>query len=270
VSEAGERGTPHDLLPWYVAGTLTAAEADAFREHLASCATCHAELGLVGELRERLERHGRDWIAEHPSAEELVATVREPAADDHTARVQRHLALCDECALEASWIRGQTTAWPAPQTESRPARAPRRGAGIGLALLAAAAGLVLGLLLPFGSTEDAPGVVVPAFIPGAMRDDAPVPQVAVASGRQTLLLFFEVDFPPASFPLALDLLDARGERLLRQERIGAASLHGAHLFLEVPVALVPPGRYVARITGASASEPPLLCPFEVVPPAAQP
>ena len=46
--------TMHALLPWYATGTLEPRQADAFREHLATCAACQAEMACITTM---LRRH---------------------------------------------------------------------------------------------------------------------------------------------------------------------------------------------------------------------
>lgn len=45
-------------LPWFLNGSLEGDEADSIRAHIASCAVCARELGVLSELSEGLARHG--------------------------------------------------------------------------------------------------------------------------------------------------------------------------------------------------------------------
>ncbi len=55
---APRRGAPHDLVPWYVNGSLQDEEQRAFEEHLASCEACRKEVKFLSLLRGEVEVRG--------------------------------------------------------------------------------------------------------------------------------------------------------------------------------------------------------------------
>ena len=102
----------HEMLPWYVAGTLDAKQADEFRQHLAECQSCRNEVGVLEPMRDELERHGAALLEDHPAAELVVAAARGELDGPEAERLRRHLALCSACATEVRWVRGDGVPHP--------------------------------------------------------------------------------------------------------------------------------------------------------------
>lgn len=143
------RHEPHQrleqLLPWYVNGTLEAAERRRLDEHFADCPACRAELEAEQAVAEALRAGAEEAPAPHPQ------------------QLERLLERLDEAPE------------PLPAGAARPwtRLAPRRGARHGghgwqwLAGLQAAAILVLGFLLARGGPAPAPAYRTLADPPAA-------------------------------------------------------------------------------------------------------
>ena len=86
-----------ELLPWYVNGSLDAAEHEAVESHLASCEECRAELEDT--------RFALAVAVQHLPTEVLVAYVAgdDPGVDPEL--LATHLASCAECAEELALLR---------------------------------------------------------------------------------------------------------------------------------------------------------------------
>lgn len=79
------RGRSHEetmrLLPWYVNGSLPAAERAAFEAHLAVCLRCRAEVAREAGLAAALREAGETAPSPHPAQlARLVARLDEPEA----------------------------------------------------------------------------------------------------------------------------------------------------------------------------------------------
>lgn len=67
----------HDLLPWLVNGTLSAAERTRIERHLAECEDCRAELALEQDLHQRMSAEGRVAYSPAASFEKLWSRIEE-------------------------------------------------------------------------------------------------------------------------------------------------------------------------------------------------
>ena len=85
-----------ELIPWYLNGTLEAAERADLEKHLASCAACRAERA---EAEAALVLFGG-----HPSAEMLVDYAF-GAPEAPRDLIEAHLSGCDACADELAMVR---------------------------------------------------------------------------------------------------------------------------------------------------------------------
>ena len=250
----------HELLPWYMAGTLEPDEADEFRRHLTSCEACRTEMDLIAKLRDELDRHGEALLEDHPPAERLVALVRCELSDEDATRTRRHVALCAACATEASWIGGVAAA-SAPSSAPRPGRAARIGMWGWVA--AAAAVLLLVLQLPAGR-QPRTGVVESAFVRAVERAGTQPNVFAIPPAQDLIPLIFEVDLPTASFPATIEIRDEAGNRIQRHAGIAQGSLlEGLYLVVVCARSECPAGRYVARLSEADGSQPGLTFYFEL-------
>jgi anti-sigma factor RsiW len=249
----------HELLPWYVNGTLDPAQRRDFERHLKQCGSCASELPVVTELRRQVREHGWAEHAEHPEAEDLERAAAE-GLDDPGLR--RHLALCLTCAQEVRWLRGEEPA-AAAAAPGAPVR-PRSG---WMAPAAAAALVVLavasGLLIPWRQAAPEGGITRPVFVPAAEREAGQRYEVSIPQGA-LVQLHFEVDLGPADLPAAFEIFDASGRRVDRFQ-LREADLSRGIFLLTRPRAVYPDGDYVARLTPAGGG-PAVGYPFRIVTP----
>ena len=138
----------HELLPWYLRGTLDEAQAAEIRDHLTTCEACRRELE---ETAFALAVH-----AAHATPEELFALAGGEASPEGSAHAaaERHVAHCPDCAEELEIARASLQALEASERAGaeeaaadavvRPFRAPAPAGGVSPAwrFAALAAGLV--------------------------------------------------------------------------------------------------------------------------------
>jgi len=255
-------GTIHELLPWYLTGTLQPNLAGEFREHLSGCESCRNEMAILEAMRAELGQHGEALLEDHPSAERVVGAVRGELADDDAAAVRRHLALCSTCAEEASWVAGEAAFRDATTDRGGTPRIGRVwswAAGI-------AAVLVLGsipLFLVFGPVGIRTGVVEVHHLESSQRGSAQSNVFARQPG-QPVRLILQVDLPPEGFPLRLTLVDGK-ERTVHSQS-GVTSLLDGYLHYVCADADCPAGRYTLEVYESGSTEPALFFDFEVVEP----
>ncbi len=267
----------HELLPWYANGTLEPSEAAAFERHLADCADCRRELDLLKKLRIEIERHGAALLGDHPTPEQLVGSLHAEEGEVDPVEVEavrRHLALCSSCGQEARWASGDEEA-RSPGPPRRPSRSARPTlTAIGWGALAAAAMLLLavGLFLdrspsPGGGT----GVTFMALVEPTQRGASDVPEIVVAPDADRIHLLLPVDLPPDGFPATLEVMDARGRVIHRDETVDPENLYrGAFLLFSCRRTDCPDGRYVARLVPSGAPDAPTEYPFRLRTATAQP
>jgi hypothetical protein len=242
----------HALLPFYVTGTLEAAEAEAFRAHLERCASCRKDRGLLERAAAELAQHGAALLEDHPSPEQLVAGVRGELEGVEADSVRRHLALCTACAVEASWVRGDA--------EVRERRT-LRPAHLGWAA-AAAALLALVLLRPWAPPSGT-GIVRAHFVAATERAED-VPRIALGPGERVVRLLVEADAPAGGYPLAVEIADEQGRVLFERSGVLREELvEGRYLALDCDRRDCPAGRYEVRLRPARALTPPIRLPFEL-------
>ena len=91
-----------ELLPWYVAGTLSAAERKKVEAHLKVCSICEKSLKEVRWISESMEKYKSILPEEHIDPENLViyAESKEELAHSQVAEIERHLEACTDCKTE--------------------------------------------------------------------------------------------------------------------------------------------------------------------------
>jgi len=235
----------HQLLPWFVNGTLGAGERASFEAHLRECRACQDEISVIEDLRTELKNPEWDVLAEHPSPE-MLAGVSIDGADD--AGTRRHLALCLTCAEEVRWLKGEIPCG----TMRRPSRRhiprwalPASLAAAAVIAVALAAGVVL-LPRPAGHPT---GRLQVDLIPSSERGRTDHPVVGVPKNADDVHLLFEIDLGKEDFPASFRLLDAAERPVLTIEKLEAADLYrGAFLFIVCNRKDCPDAAYVARVS----------------------
>ena len=253
----------HELLPWYITGTLEPRLAEAFQRHLGACDACQREMSMLEALRRELDEHGGALLEEHPTSEHVVGAVRGELPDQTAAAVRKHLALCESCAEEASWVAGQGT-YGTPVVEARPSRRAGRiwtwAAGI-------AAVLVLGAvpwLLVRGPDRARTGVVSVYHLEPARRGASEANVFTLVEGRTEVVLIAQVDVPAESFPLTVSLLDGHGSTLRSQPDV--SSLLDGYLHYVCARSDCPAGNYTLEVYESGGDGPALSFDFELVEP----
>jgi len=256
------QGTIHELLPWFMTGTLEPTLAEEFREHLSGCEPCRDEMAMLKALRGELEEHGAAFLDDHPSSERVVGAVRGELADEDAAGVRRHLALCSICAEEASWVAGEAV-FGDPTIQER--RVPRIGRAWSWAAGIAAV-LVLGsipwFLVP--RPEGPRTGVVEVHHLESSRRGSPHSNVFARAPGEPLRLILQVDLPAESFPLRLTLVDGN-DRTVRTQSEVTALLDG-YLHYVCTGADCPIGSYSLQVYESGGTDPALTFDFEVVEP----
>jgi len=104
-----------ELLPWLLNGAMDEVEQRPVKEHIATCLRCRQELAGI--------RSG--WIVyqSHVPADALVDyAFRRPVANPQPEEIERHLAMCDECAEQLEMAR-ESYNWASSE---EPEPAPKR------------------------------------------------------------------------------------------------------------------------------------------------
>lgn len=257
-----EHASIHELLPWYVAGTLDSSEERAFRDHLASCPECREEMKELERLRAAADEHGAALFSEHPEAERLVAAVRGQAPEEEAAEIRRHLAVCSTCAAEWKWIAGEAVA------RSRgPVAAPRaRFASWALACTAVAAAVLATVVLIAYGNRDRPYWGVDEFhtLASGERSEAAVRRIPRPSGGRPLHLVLEADLDAAAFPVNVEITGPGGGEAYRDVVRRSELSEGLYVSLLLDPARFPPGTYLARLVPADERSVPVEFRFEIV------
>jgi len=249
----------HELLPWYVNGTLDAGERANFEAHLADCRACRDEMSVIEELRGELKHPGLDLLADHPSPERLAGVSMDGAND---AETRRHLALCLTCAEEVVWLKGETPCGATPQSVRRPA--PRWALPASLAAAAVVVVVAAAFFVLPRPTGHPTGRLQVDLIPASERGRADHPAVLVPKNADDVHLVFEVDLGPEDFPASFRLLDAADRPVLTMEKLQPAELYrGAFLFIVCNRKDCPDASYVARLSPRGGRLPDVEFPFRL-------
>jgi hypothetical protein len=264
----------HELLPWYVNGTLGVEESGMFKNHLAACVACGSELVILEEMKAELEKHGEDLLADHPPVEQLVAAVTPDGESDgeltgeRMQEIRRHLALCVTCGQEASWVLKKVAAEGRVETMAVPQQvtAGRRLLNFALPLAAGflLAAFLLPLILPGGEGTGLTGLLKPGYVPAAQRAGGEPETIHVPAGVEMIPLIFPVDMAPDAFPLRFEIENSAGQAVYAADLGGAGELYrGALLMVGCRRQDCPDGSYTARLTSKLITELPSEYPFRI-------
>jgi anti-sigma factor RsiW len=195
------------LLPWYLNGTLEAAEQARVQQHLAGCADCSAELAFERQLREAVALAGPAGDAQQGFAQ-LRQRIRPPTLAQRLAA--RWHALQAGWQGSAPWLRGLVLAQAC-------------AAVLALVLLGAARQGTDGSGASYRALGDPAGTATPNLIV-RFRADAPERELRAAlrdSGAQlvggpTASDAYLLAVPPAREAQALQRLHARPSVLLAE------------------------------------------------------
>ncbi|MCZ6649311.1 MAG: zf-HC2 domain-containing protein [Acidobacteria bacterium] len=276
----------HELLPWYVNGTLEAAETASFKEHLAGCHACRDELAVLEQMQAELKRHGEALLADHPTPQTLVAALTtesgggEPGPD-LSREIKRHIALCATCADEARWVMKEAVAQGGGR-EPASARSGSKGRPDGSVqwsrawlLPLAAALLLVAVAIPMiqrlRAVAETTGMIRMQFIESTQRAGEGQTVIAVPPGEGMVHLVLPVDVAPEVFPLRLEIRDAGGALIHDEDLESPGDLYrDAFLFLGCLRQDCPDGDYLVHLQSKGQGGERLEFPFRLTTAPAQP
>ena len=164
-----------DVLEAYVMGALIGAEAEGLEEHVIGCADCAARIAVEAQLEERLFAIATATAAVVPKETPVAWRPNAAAALS---------ALTEDAPVDVPVVRAPDPAPPAaapsedvwkyvPRTKAKAARWPFAVAGLGVASLCVAAGIVIGTKA-FVRKEPvvAPVAIAPTGLPVAPEQPA--------------------------------------------------------------------------------------------------
>ena len=250
----------HQILPWFMNGTLDSSERASFEFHLAECKACRDEMSVIEDLRRELRHPDWDLMAEHPSPQTL-AEVSIDGVDD--AGTRRHLAVCLTCAEEVLWLKGEAACGRVPRPSRRPVSrwVVRASLAAAVTVLVVAAGIFMFPRRPGHTT----GLFQVDLIPSSERSRADHPVVRVPGEMDDVHLMFEVDLGPEQYPFSFQLLDSSSHAVLTIERLDAGALYrGAFLFVVCNRNDCPDGDYSGHVSPAGGGVADIEYPFRLI------
>ena len=263
----------HELLPWYVNGTLEAPERAEFESHLNACAECRDEMSIIEKLHADLRESSTGAFTEHPSPPALMEAIQpgtgdEPLEPEAASDIRRHLALCLTCSEEARWLRGEAVARTrtAAAIEDLSRQRPVSG-WMGWAALAAA-GIVLVVAIGIIVRSDRPalptGVLNIDLVPSAERFSTGRQEIEVTSDATVSYLLFEVDLAPEEYPASFRILDSGDSTVFDLPDLEASDLYrSTGLLFACSREDCPDGDYTARLSPKGGLRPDIEYPFRL-------
>jgi Putative zinc-finger len=244
----------HQLLPWFVNGTLDPVEARAFKDHLDACGACSEEMELWSSMLPEIERHGEAFFASHPEPEAIVAAARGSRPEGAASEIRRHLALCSTCTTEARLARddGSAIGKAAPGSRRLPALGSDGRAGRYLPWLVAAAALIVAAIGLHQAISRTGTRLVPAFFVEAQDRASDIGAILLPRRSDLFQIVLPVDVEPGSYPLTIEISDSHGRVIFRQEGI-ASAYRDRFLFIVCDSHDFADGDYVARATTSGSS-----------------
>lgn len=256
-----ERAGTHELLPWFVNGTLEVEEARSFEGHLRDCPSCGRDLPLLISMREAIERHGEAFFRPHPAAEWIVGEVFGQIEAGRAEEVRAHLAFCPTCAVEARLARqGKEGTSVASARVQLPGSLTWRTASPWLA----AAAVLLVLSLPFWRlsrpARHRTDVVPSYYVESLQRsDEAELARVPSSSAGFQIVL--PIDLDPTAYPLRVSISDSVGHVVFSRDDVREI-YRERFLFIFCARQDFPDGDYVARVEPAARQGPAEAAPLE--------
>lgn len=240
-----DRAGLHELLPWYVSGTLEPEEARAFEIHLRDCRSCGRDLGPLRQMLEAIERHGEAFFRPHPDPDRIVAEAFDRMPPSEAEEIHTHLLLCSTCALESRLAREgrEGTAATEPIARRRPVRWK-----VVLPWLAAAA-VLISISLPVWRQRERgarpTGIVQAYYVEPAQR--APGPAVLrLPPSTEWFQIVLPIDLRPDDLPVAVSIHDHAGRIVFA--RAGVRDVYrDSFLLVSCDREDFPDGDYVVRV-----------------------
>lgn len=249
-----ERAGTHELLPWYVNGTLKGDEALSFEGHLRDCPSCGRDLPLLIAMREAIELHGEAFFRPHPAAEWIVGEVFGQLRPDRTDEVRAHLSFCPTCAVEARLARQGKDGTPVASPGARPLR--RLSRRIAVFWLAAAV-VLLAVSLPLWRLSRPARHrtdILPSFYVEPPQRSAEAALVRVPSSSAGFQIVLPIDLDPAAYPLRVSIHDGAGRVVFSRADVREI-YRESFLLIFCARQDFPDGDYVARVESAARQDP---------------
>lgn len=241
------------LLPWYLAGSLPAAEAARVARHLENCEPCRAALEATRRASEIFAAHlPAGLLVDYGLGLPVEALPRE--------RIEAHLAHCAECRAELNLVRADSGGEGTPADSGAPASAllpfSRRTSAAGWRALALAASVTaaVALSLWFGEGRASrplpdPAAVLLELSPEAARDRGGEVRASLSrSAAATLLL--AVDRAESFERVRARASDAAGATLWEVDGLAPAAVGG--FVLHLPAGALPAGEVRLELRGTLA------------------
>jgi hypothetical protein len=239
----------HDLLPWYVAGSLDPEETAAFETHIRHCRPCDRDVAQMRRMRDIIERHGAAFFEPHPGVESIVAEAFDDLPSAGAGSVRAHLEFCPTCALESRLARASCPGTGAPV----PAAPPRSVRWNLLLPWLAAAAVLLAIGVPVWLQRDQAawptGLVEVHYIEAVQRGFSPT-VVRIPRSAPAFQIVLPVPLTPDDLPIAVSIRDREG-RTVFARREAKEIYRDSFLFIACDRRDFPDGDYSVSVQPAA-------------------
>jgi hypothetical protein len=103
------------LLPWYVNGSLDAAEHERVKTHARVCLLCRREIADQSLLAKRLQHEPRVEISAKPSFDRLMARIQSEQAAPQAPKPMARPAAKPQASPWSDWFNGLLLGWNTPR-----------------------------------------------------------------------------------------------------------------------------------------------------------
>lgn len=250
-------------IPAYVASRLEPETARRLETHLTSCDPCSEMVANLMDIASALREEGPAILDDHPNPETLHAyALGRPGSG--ADRVASHVRVCASCDLEVSVMKRESIR---RDTGFSPAAVPagRRTKIASVALIAAAAGLVLGVALSIALLPEAPGLpggFGPSIDIRRLRGEAASQTVRIGAGETIVTMNLQVELPPEAGDLDTFRFEVHRSEggIVESWRISASRIRkyldeSGHVTLVIPAEKLPSGRYEVRVLQEGGEKP---------------